>query len=364
MWRALTFTLLVGASLSCEHRNTILLTVTPNGPDAASEINAQISALPPEGGVVDARALSGVQHLQTQLVLSKPVTLLLGAAQLLCEMPGAQPCIRVSRPSHIEMLRASTPTKQGEEIPLGGTSIIAGPAFAGFLISVEDTSNWNTAFGTRIEGGVLDGNQQNANGIHIQNQFGVQVSDVNIVRPNIGVELENTDRLWTEGSSLNNLWIFDPRTAGIDMRATGTGSTSVANAMWQRIYINLYTSGSVGVKSAGVFFSNSRVNLLKVWMSSGNDGQNCSSALPVTLTGMHIGGPMIGTTFANMNVEALSCPGSNLTAVNVDPSIIQPTFENLIVQGTPLPTVRWGRSFQNGDLGVNIYNSASAPNIP
>jgi len=262
------------------------------------------------------------------------------------------------------MMRASTPTQQGEGIPIGGTSLVAGAGFAGFLISVEDTSNWNTAFATLIEGGVLDGNGQNASGVHIQNQFGVQLRDVNIVRPNIGVQLENTDQLWTEGSWLNNLFIFDPRTAGIDMRATGSGTTSVANSLWQRIYINLYTSGSVGVKSTGVFFANSRVDLLKIWMSSGNEGRNCSSAPPVTLTGMRVSGNMIGTTFANMNVEGLSCPGSTLTAVSVDPGVIQPSFQNLIVQGTPLPTVQWGRSFQNGDLGVQIYNSASTPNIP
>lgn len=366
MFQSFIISLVLVCSVGCSNpgRTAFAASAGDSSADVAAEINSQIATLPDSGGIIDLRSLTGQHQFLSTVVLSKPVTLLLGAAQFTCNIAGPGPCIRILKPSHIGMMRGSLPSAQAGAVPMAGTMIQAGSGFTGFLISVEGTQNWNTAYGTMIEGGLLDGNKQAAGGIHIQNQFGVQVRDLNIVRPDIGIQLENTDQLWTEGSWLNNVSIFDPRTAGIDMRSTGTGTTSVANAMWERIYINLYTSGSLGLRSDGVLFSSSEVNLLKIWMSSGNDGLNCSSATPVTLTGLQVSGNMIGTTFYNMDVEALSCPGATLSAVKVDPSVIQPSFVNLMVQGLPLPSVQWGRSYQNGQQGVMVYNSSLEPNVP
>jgi hypothetical protein len=309
--------------------------------DVAPMINSQIQSLPPQGGTVDFRSLIGMQFIDSTIVVDHPVTLLLGAATFNCGASILGPCIRVTRPSHIEMMRASTPSDHGFPVPEFGTRITAAPGFAGFLISVEGAQSWNTAFGTTIEGGVLDGSAHSASGVHIQNQFGVHLRDLNIVNVNYGVQLENTNGLWTEGSWLDNVWIFDPATAGIDMKVSPGGTTSVANAYWNRVFINLFTSGSVGLQTdSAALFANSRVSFLKIWMSSGKDGAACKGVAPVTLTGIHVRADMVNTVFANMNVEALSCAGSNLAAVISDPGVKPPVFEHFSVQGNPLPTVQ------------------------
>jgi hypothetical protein len=319
----------------------------------ASMVNLQIRSLPPQGGTVDLRALSGAQLIDSTITLDRPVTLLLGAATFTCTASISGPCIRVTQTSHIQMMLSSTPTAPGLPAPDLGTRITAGSGFAGFLISIEGGQNWNTAFGTTIEGGVLDGNAHSASGVHIENQFGVHLRDLNIVSVRYGVQMENTKGLWTEGSWLDNVWIFDPATAGIDMKVSAGGSSSVANAYWNRVFINLYNSGSVGLQTdSTALFANSRISFLKIWMSSGAEGTACQGAAPVTLVGIHVRADMVGTVFANTNVEGLSCPGSNLTAVVVDPGVVQPVFEHLTVEGTPLPTVQPGVSFRSGDRGV------------
>jgi hypothetical protein len=313
----------------------------PAGTDVAPMINALIQALPAQGGTVDLRTLTGTQFVDSAIVVDHPVNLLLGAATFTCEAAIAGPCIRVTRPSHIEMMRASTPSDHGLPVPELGTRITAAPGFTGFLISVEGIQNWNTAFGTTIEGGVLDGNAHSASGLHIQNQFGVHLRDLNIVNVNYGVQLENTNGLWTEGSWLDNVFIFDPATAGIDMRVSAGGSTSVANAYWNRVFINLFTSSSVGLQTdSAALFANSRVSFLKIWMSSGTDGTACQGVAPVTLTGIRVRADMANTVFANTNVEALSCTGSSLIAVSSDAGLKAPVFEHLSVQGNPLPTIQ------------------------
>lgn len=326
------------------------------GTDVAPSINAQIQALPAQGGIVDLRSMSGAQYLNSPIIVNRPATLLLGGATFICSASIAGPCIRITQPARLEMMVGAIPTTPGSPPPSVGTKITAAPGFTGFLISVEGTANWNTAFGATIEGGSLDGNNHSAGGVHIQNQFGVHLRDLNIVNVTYGVQLENTNGLWTEGSWLDNVQIFDPSFAGVDMRVSPGGSTSVANAYWNRVYINLYTSGSVGLQTdSAALFANSRVSLLKIWMSSGSEGQACAGVPPVTLTGLHIGADMAGTVFANVNVEGLSCPGSNLTAVDVAPSAVQPIFEHLTVQGTPLPKAMFGRTFRSGDRGVVAY---------
>jgi len=316
-------------------------TVRASSTDVAPMINAQIQALPPQGGTVDLRTLTGMQFVDSAIVVDHPVNLLLGAVTFTCGAAISGPCIRVTRPSHIEMMRASTPSDHGQPVPEFGTRITAAPGFTGFLISVEGIQNWNTAFGTTIEGGVLDGNAHSASGVHIQNQFGVHLQDLNIVNVNYGVQLENTNSLWTEGSWLDNVFIFDPATAGIDMKVSAGGSTSVANAYWNRVFINLYASGSVGLQTdAAALFANSRISFLKIWMSSGSDGAACQGVAPVTLIGIRVRADMVNTVFANSNVEALSCSGSKLIAVLSDPGVKQPVFEHFSVQGNPLPTVQ------------------------
>ena len=316
-------------------------TVRASSTDVALMINAQIQALSPQGGTVDLRTLTGMQFIDSAIVVDHPVNLLLGAATFTCGAAISGPCIKVTRPSHIEMMRASTPSDRGLPAPELGTKITAAPGFTGFLISVEGTQNWNTAFGTTIEGGVLDGNAHSASGVHIQNQFGVHLQDLNIVNVNYGVQLENTNGLWTEGTWLDNVFIFDPATAGIDMRVGTGGSASVANAYWNRIFINLYSSGAVGLQTdAAALFGNSRISFLKIWMSSGSDGTACQGVAPVTLIGIRVRADMSNTVFANANVEALSCAGSKLIAVLSDPGVKQPVFEHLSVQGYPVPTVQ------------------------
>jgi hypothetical protein len=328
---------LVVASCGGDYRSTAHASST----DVAPMINAQIQALPPQGGTVDLRTLTGMQFIDSQIVVDHPVNLLLGAATFTCGAAISGPCIKLTRPSHIEMMRASTPSDHGLPVPEFGTRIMGAPGFTGFLISVEGIQNWNTAFGTTIEGGVLDGNAHSASGVHIQNQFGVHLQDLNIVNVNYGVQLENTNGLWTEGSWLDNVFIFDPATAGIDMRVSLGGSTSVANAYWNRVFINLFANGAVGLQTdAAALFANSRISFLKIWMSSGADGTACRGVAPVTLTGIRIRADMANTVFANTNVEALSCSGSKLIAVLSDPSVKQPVFEHLSVQGSPLPTVQ------------------------
>jgi hypothetical protein len=177
--------------------------------------------------------------------------------------------------------------------------------------------------------------------VHIQNQFGIHLRDVNIVNVNYGVQLENTNGLWTEGSWLDNVFIFDPATAGIDMRVSAGGSTSVANAYWNRVFINLFASGSVGLQTdAAALFANSRISFLKIWMSSGTDGTACQGVAPVTLVGIRVRANMTNTVFANTNVEGLSCSGSKLIAVSSDPGVTAPVFEHFSVQGYPAPTVQ------------------------
>jgi hypothetical protein len=318
----------------------------------AGSINSQIQALPRQGGTVDLRSLNGLQSLDSTINMDRPVDLLLGGATFSCSAAVVGPCIRITQPSRIQMMVSTIPAAQGMPTADVGTKIVAGPGFTGFLISVEGRTNWNTAFGTTIEGGTLDGNAYSASGIHIQNQFGVHLRDLNIVNVNYGIQLENTDQLWSEGSWLDNVSIFDPATAGIDMRVSG-GNSSVANAYWNRVYINLFRSGAVGLQTDNTaLFANSRISFLKIWMSSGSEGTMCARALPLTLTGIHIRADMVGTVVGSMNVEALSCPGSNLAAVVVDPGVIQPIFEHLTVQGVPLPTVQAARKFRSGDRGV------------
>jgi hypothetical protein len=169
----------------------------------------------------------------------------------------------------------------------------------------------------------------------------VQLRNINIINADFGVRLENTDRLFTEGSWLDTVWIFDPKSAGVDMRVGPAGTASVANAYWNRLYINLYTDGAVAIQSdAAANFANSLVGYTKIWMSSGNEGTACQGAAPVRLTGIRVRSNWARTVFENVNVEALSCAGSNLVAVQVDPGATAPVFDHLTVTGFPLPTVQ------------------------
>lgn len=63
------------------------------GADAGAKITAAQAALPSTGGVVDARGFEGAQAFSSTVVLNKPITLLLGAAQITGPVSG--PVIRV-----------------------------------------------------------------------------------------------------------------------------------------------------------------------------------------------------------------------------------------------------------------------------
>jgi hypothetical protein len=132
---------LVVACCGCDSQSTAHASST----DVAPMINAQIQALSPQGGTVDLRTLTGMQFVDSEIVVDHPVNLL-GAATFTCGAAISGPCIRVTRPSHIEMMRASTPSDHGLPVPEFGTRITAAPGFTGFLISVEGIQNWNTAF--------------------------------------------------------------------------------------------------------------------------------------------------------------------------------------------------------------------------
>jgi len=66
--------------------------------DVAPMINAQIQALPPQGGTVDLRSLTRMQFVDSQIVVDHPVNLLLGAATFACGAAISGPCIKVTRP--------------------------------------------------------------------------------------------------------------------------------------------------------------------------------------------------------------------------------------------------------------------------
>src|ERR1700693_4843891 len=99
--------------------------VRASSADVAPMINAQIQALPTQGGTVDLRSLTGMQFVDSQIVVDHPVNLLLGAATFTCGAAISGPCIKVTRPSYIEMMRASTPSDRGLPVPEFGTRITA-----------------------------------------------------------------------------------------------------------------------------------------------------------------------------------------------------------------------------------------------
>jgi hypothetical protein len=359
----LVFVLLCFASSGCSSSSGAAKSPAATPPtqtlaDLSSDINAKIQALPPRGGIVDMRSVSGAYQLASQIVIDRSVSLLLGAVTLQCSAAIAGPCIRILSSSQLLMMPSTMPMVPGVPSADVGTRIVAGPGFSGFLISVEGQGAWNIAFGTRIQGGTLDGNLQSGSGVHIENQVGVAVRDLTIVNVKYGIQIENTNGLFTEGTAFHNIWISDPQIAGISMKVGSGGATSVANAHWGSIYINLFTSGSIGIETdAAALFANSLVDYLKIWMASGAEGSQCAGSAPINVVGVKFRANASGTVFTNTNVEGLSCPGSTLVAVSA-PGVLRPVFEHLTVQGAPMPIVDWGANWKTGAPGIVVYDDA------
>lgn len=82
-----------GEGLKAQRLNNVRMADQFAGDDAGARLIAAIADLPATGGTVDARGFEGQQSINSTIDITKPVTLLLGAADFFCS---ADPCFRVT----------------------------------------------------------------------------------------------------------------------------------------------------------------------------------------------------------------------------------------------------------------------------
>lgn len=308
------------------------------GANAGAKIAAAIAALPATGGTVDARGLEDAQTISSQILIAKPVTLLLGAATFTCTSGvGANACIKATAAASIIGLQSHRNVNNNTS---HGTVLLAGSGFTNYLVEFSTTTHFSANIHSQLQGILLNGNGKAADAVRISNSFGTTLRDVAIYQPDAGVVLENTSSLWTEGTHLDNLWIYDPGTVGIDFVLNG-GTVSFDNLKWGAIYLNLLTNGAVGIRvPATATISNSQIDYLKIWTSAQN------------ALGMDFDGSATGTVIGNFEFEGQG--GSGNVAWDAS-GAVQPMTLAFRVAGSGLsgtPVVA-GNSWANT---VNVYS--------
>jgi hypothetical protein len=340
-------------SLCTPNRTTVAAPKEPAN-DLGAALSACEAKLPSGGGTCDLRHLDGRQRISSEVVLDRPTTVLFGHADIEI-VGGLKSAIRIIAPSRIVMEPGKLPEKRPGRLPASGTVFRAGPGFGGFFIEVEGENNWSTAMETSIEGGGFDGNDQQASAIRVRNQLGVQIRNILANRVEYGIVIENT-RHYAEASHLDNVWLYDPKIAGIDLRVSAK-STSFANFTWGRIYVELETDGSVGLRTdPKAEFENGIIQFFKVWSVG---------TLRTGQTGILLQGDGIRSSrvlFATVNCEADNRGSGAVYCVKMTvPDAVSPMFLNLTVQGAPKPIIQLGSgAISNRLLRDNQYAIVSS----
>jgi hypothetical protein len=315
--------------------NNILFIDGMRYPCSDAGLNAAEAALPRQGGSIITTGCQGTGfNISSQVVFNKPTTLLLGAATWTCRSSiGAAPCFAVTKPSHIIGLGEAVPRPRGGATPDLASKIMAGSGFTNYLMGIFATGDWADAIFSSVDNVSLDGNNQAASGVECVNTYGCTFRSLNINNPQIGVLITSTGRQYSEGSSLERLWIFAPKSYGVYL-ASSSSSPSAANAVWRDIHINLTKAGSVCIGTdTHALFKNSVVDYVKCWLNSSSN---------MTQTALAANANMDGTVFTGFNVETEMSRGSNPRGIFVAHGINQPSILNYVTQGFPTVTNQFG----------------------
>jgi Right handed beta helix region len=201
-----------------------------DGADLSAKINACVAGMPSDGGVIDARRFTGALTLCTPIVLSKPVTLLLGRATI---TSAVTPMIQVTgtgagsgilgAPCAATIL-ASTLTNQGilqinTDFPVALENLhishTGAPKTAGYGIDVTAPglgANGHSRFRNLIIA-------YQALGMHFRNSAGWTLRDSYIVNNSgVGIQIEGENEPDAGDSTIDGC-IFDTDSNGVDVSA-------------------------------------------------------------------------------------------------------------------------------------------------